>query len=264
LADAYVNDAFGTAHRAHASTTGVAKLLPSYAGLLVEKELEALGKALTNPAKPFVAVLGGAKVSDKILVIEQLLQRVDCLAIGGGMAFTFLRAQGLETGNSLVEENKVELARDLLARAAKTGVEILLPRDIVIADKFAAEANARVVAVGDIPATALGLDIGPASAKAFAKRIKNAKTVLWNGPMGVFEWESFAAGTKVVAEAMAACNGITIVGGGDSAAAAEKFGITSKMFHVSTGGGASLEFLEGKILPGIAALDFVPIGSPTP
>jgi phosphoglycerate kinase len=254
LADVYVNDAFGTAHRAHASTTGVAHLLPSYAGLLIEKEVAALGGALEDPQRPFTAILGGAKVSDKILVVERLLGKVDRLVIGGGMAFTFLKAQGHEVGKSLVEEDRIPLARDLLARAKARGVEVHLPVDVVAADEFKEGAVHRTVKVGHVRPEWMGLDVGPLTVADFAKAIASSRTVLWNGPMGVFEWEPFAAGTKAIAEAVAACKGTTVVGGGDSAAAAAQFGVAERMTHVSTGGGASLEFLEGKELPGIAAL----------
>jgi len=255
LADVYVNDAFGTAHRAHASTTGVAHLLPSYAGHLIEKELSALGGALDNPARPFTAILGGAKVSDKILVVERLLQKVDRLVIGGGMAFTFLKAQGHEVGKSLVEADRIQLAKDLLARAKAKGVEVHLPVDVVAADEFKEDAVYRTVKLGHIRPEWMGLDIGPQTIAEFSKAIATSKTVLWNGPMGVFEWPNFEAGTKAIAEAVAANKGTTVVGGGDSAAAAKQFGVEGKMTHVSTGGGASLEFLEGKVLPGIAALE---------
>ncbi|MES2154291.1 MAG: phosphoglycerate kinase [bacterium] len=255
LADAYVNDAFGTAHRAHASTTGVAHLLPSFAGFLIEKEVAALGTALDKPARPFVAVLGGAKVSDKILVVERLLDRVDALVIGGGMAFTFLKAQGHEVGKSLVETDRIPLAKSLLERAAARKVKVLLPTDVVAADAFAEDAAYRSCKLSAMRPAWMGLDVGPETRQAFYAAVTNGKTVLWNGPMGVFEWEPFGEGTKAVADAMAACTGTTIVGGGDSAAAAAKYGVTGKVTHVSTGGGASLEFLEGKVLPGIAALD---------
>ncbi len=254
LADAYVNDAFGTAHRAHASTALVAEHLPSYAGFLIQKELECLGDALTEPARPFTAILGGAKVSDKISVIEALIPKVDRLIVGGGMAFTFLKAQGHEVGNSLVEDDRLELALQLLKQADAAGVDVLLPSDVVAAKEFAADADHSVVDAHAIPSEQMGLDIGPATAQSFAAAIQDSGTVLWNGPMGVFEWEPFAAGTRTVAEAVARCAGTTIVGGGDSAAAAKQFGVTDQMTHVSTGGGASLEFLEGKELPGIAAL----------
>jgi phosphoglycerate kinase len=254
LVDAYVNDAFGTAHRAHASTTGVAHLRPSYAGLLIEKEVEALGGLLSSPKRPFAAVLGGAKVSDKILVVERLMERVDRLIVGGGMAFTFLKAQGHEVGASLVEQDRVALAAQLLDRAKAKGIEVFLPTDVVAADAFDAKAPHRVVGLDGIRADWMGLDIGPRTVEAFSKAIAASHTVLWNGPMGVFEWDAFAAGTRAVGEAIASCKGTTVVGGGDSAAAAKRFGLEERMTHVSTGGGASLEFLEGRTLPGIQAL----------
>lgn len=255
LADCFVNDAFGTAHRAHASTTGVAEHLPSFAGFLIAKELDCLGAALDKPDRPFTAILGGAKVSDKINVIEALLGKVDRLIIGGGMAFTFLKAQGHEIGKSLVENDRVELANELLVTAAANGVQIYLPTDVVCAPDFDQNAATITVGVDQIPANQMGLDIGPDTAEAYAKAIRSSKTVVWNGPMGVFEWPAFASGTKVVGQAVADCKGITVVGGGDSAAAAKKFGLAASMTHVSTGGGASLEFLEGKPLPGIVALE---------
>lgn len=254
IADAYVNDAFGTAHRAHASTVGVAQLLPAAAGFLMQKELEYLGRALENPERPFLAILGGAKVSDKIGVIRNLLPKVDAIAIGGGMAYTFLKAQGYEVGKSIVDEERLELAKELMAEAKQRGVTFLLPVDVVVADKFAPDAARKVVDVSEIPADWQGLDIGPKTRKLFAKEISRAKTIVWNGPMGVFEWEPFAEGTAEIARAMAESDAVTIVGGGDSAAAVEKFGLADKMSHVSTGGGASLEFLEGKELPGVAVL----------
>lgn len=255
LADAYVNDAFGTAHRAHASTTGVALLLPAYAGFLIEKELSALGQALDNPKRPFTAIMGGAKVSDKILVLEKLLPKVDRLVIGGGMAFTFLKAQGHEVGKSLVEPDRIPLALDILERAKARGVQVHLPVDVEAADAFEEKAIHRAAKVSHMKPEWMGLDIGPLTADAFRNAIVTSGIVLWNGPMGVFEWDAFDYGTRVVAEAVAACPGTTVVGGGDSAAAAAKFGVTDKVTHVSTGGGASLEFLEGKVLPGIAALE---------
>ncbi|MHB8633299.1 MAG: phosphoglycerate kinase [Thermoplasmatota archaeon] len=254
LADAYVDDAFGTAHRAHASTTGVAHLLPSYAGLLVEREVKVLGQALETPARPFVAILGGAKVSDKIRVLQRLIDKVDRLVIGGGMAFTFLAAQGVEVGKSLVEKEQIPLAKSIMQSATARGVRLLLPIDVVAAMGFAADAPHRTVSVSGLAADELGLDIGPQTEAAFAEALRDAGTVLWNGPMGVFEWPAFAHGTKALAEAVAACPGTTIVGGGDSAAAAAQFGIQDRVTHVSTGGGASLEFLEGRSLPGIEAL----------
>jgi phosphoglycerate kinase len=255
LADLYVNDAFGTAHRAHASTEGVARLLsPAAAGFLMEKEIRYLGGALAEPRRPFVAVLGGAKVSDKILVIENLLAKVDALVIGGGMAYTFLKAQGHEIGKSLVEADKIKLAGELLAKAAKRGVRLLLPQDHVIAREFKADAEHRVCTNADFPADWMGLDIGPQTAELFADLLKNAGTVVWNGPMGVFEFPAFAQGTFAVARALADSDALSIIGGGDSVAAVNQSGLDDRMTHISTGGGASLEFLEGKELPGIAAL----------
>lgn len=255
LADCFVNDAFGTAHRAHASTAGVAAHLDSYAGFLIQKELECLGGALNDPERPFTAILGGAKVSDKISVIEALLGKVDRLIIGGGMAFTFLKAQGHEIGKSLVEEDRIGLANDLLQKAAAAGVQVFLPTDVVCAPGFDRDAAGTICQVGEIPVDQMALDIGPATSEAYAKAILSSKTVVWNGPMGVFEWPAFANGTKAVGQAVADCKGVTVVGGGDSAAAAKKFGLAESMTHVSTGGGASLEFLEGKALPGIVALE---------
>jgi len=254
-ADIYVNDAFGTAHRAHASTAGVAAYLPAVAGFLIGKELAIMGKALDNPERPFVAILGGKKVSDKIGVINNLLNKVDTLIIGGAMSFTFYKAMGLEIGKSLLEKDKVELATELMAKAKTLGVNFLLPVDTIVADDFSADANTKVVPRDQIPVDWEGLDIGPESCKLFANAIKDAKTVIWNGPMGVFEIDKFAGGTKAVAAAMAECKGITIIGGGDSAAAVEILGYADKMTHISTGGGASLEFLEGLELPGVAALN---------
>jgi phosphoglycerate kinase len=256
LGDVYVNDAFGSAHRAHASTEGVARCLkPAVAGLLMEKELEYLGSALAKPERPFVAVLGGAKISGKIDVIDNLLPNVDRMLIGGAMACTFFRAMGLETGKSLVEADRVDMARDLLARG---GGKIVLPTDALVAASLDAAASARAVERGEISKNEAMFDIGPASAKAFAEVIRGAKTVVWNGPMGVFEKPPFDAGTEAVAKSMASATksgATTVVGGGDSAAAVAKLGLEDAMSHVSTGGGASLEFLEGKTLPGVAALD---------
>lgn len=254
-ADIYVNDAFGTAHRAHASTAGVAEYLPAVAGFLIGKELDIMGKALENPERPFVAILGGKKVSDKIGVINNLLEKVDTLIIGGAMAFTFYKAMGLEIGKSLLEEEKVELAKSLMEKAQAKGVKLLLPVDTIVADKFGEDANTNNVPRDQIPADWEGLDIGEKSRELFAEAIKGAKTVIWNGPMGVFEIEKFAGGTKAVAAALAQCQGTTIIGGGDSAAAVEQLGYADKMTHISTGGGASLEFLEGLELPGVAALN---------
>jgi phosphoglycerate kinase len=253
--DIYVNDAFGTAHRAHASTTGVAAYLPAASGFLMEKELEFLGGAVEDPKRPFVAILGGAKVKDKIGVIEALLNKVDTLIIGGGMAYTFLKAQGYEIGKSLLDEERLEFCRQIMAAAEEKGVKLLLPVDVVVAKEYAPDAEHKVVAISDIPADWEGLDIGPETAKLFSEAVKNAGTVVWNGPMGVFEFEAFAHGTKAVAQALADSSAVTIIGGGDSAAAVEQMGLADKMTHVSTGGGASLEFLEGKVLPGVAALD---------
>lgn len=255
LADLYVNDAFGTAHRAHASNVGVSKELPSAMGYLVKKEIDFMGKAMSNPERPFVAILGGAKVSDKIGVIENLIEKVDTLIIGGGMMFTFLKAEGKEIGKSLLEEDKVELAKELLEKAKSKGVKMLIPVDVVVAEEFKNDTVIKNVSVDDIPKDMMGLDIGPKTSELFSDEIKNAKTVVWNGPMGVFEMPNFANGTISIAKAMSECNGMTIVGGGDSAAAVEQFGFESKMSHISTGGGASLEFFEGKILPGIDAIE---------
>ena len=251
LADAYVNDAFGTAHRAHASTAGVAAYLPAYAGKLIEKELENLGVILTDPTRPFVAIMGGSKVKDKIALIDNLLPKVDKLIIGGGMTYTFLKAQGYEIGKSILDASSIDYARELLASYPD---RIVLPVDVIVADKFAPDAATQTVSVTAIPAEWEGLDVGPESRTIFADVIVGAGSVLWNGPVGVFEFEAFSGGTRAVAEAMAKSGGHTIVGGGDSAAAVEKFGLADQMNHVSTGGGASLEFLEGKELPGIAAL----------
>lgn len=254
LAEVYVNDAFGTAHRAHASTEGVTKFLPSVAGYLLKKEIDIMGNALDNPKRPFVAILGGAKVSDKIGVIENLLKKVDTLIIGGGMAYTFFKALGYEVGKSLLEADKVELAKRLMEDAKATGVKFLLPVDNVVAKEFKADAEHKVVDSDKIPADWEGLDIGPVTRELFGKEILNAKTVIWNGPMGVFEFPAFAKGTEAVAEYLSRCDGITIIGGGDSAAAVEQMGYSDKVTHVSTGGGASLEFMEGLELPGVAAL----------
>ncbi|PWK13085.1 phosphoglycerate kinase [Tumebacillus permanentifrigoris] len=256
LADVFVNDAFGTAHRAHASTAGIADYLPAVAGFLMEKEIDIMGRALEDPNRPFTAIIGGAKVSDKITVLENLLAKVDQLIIGGGMANTFLKAMGYNLGNSLVEEDKLPLAKELLDRAEKEGVMIFLPEDLVAASAFKADAETKVVdaETEGVPEGWMALDIGPKSMKTFGLVIARSNTVIWNGPMGVFEMEAFAKGTNSVAESVAKCQGTTIVGGGDSVAAVEKAGLAEKMTHVSTGGGASLEFLEGKALPGVVAL----------
>ncbi|WP_027881323.1 phosphoglycerate kinase [Meiothermus rufus] len=255
LGEAFVLDAFGSAHRAHASVTGVAQYLPSYAGFLMEKEVESIGKVLHNPEKPYWVVLGGAKVSDKIGVIENLLPKVTGMVIGGAMAFTFIKAQGGQVGQSLVEDDKLELARDLLKRASALGVKLLLPSDVVAAQKIEAGAEKRIMPAHQIEAGWMGLDIGPESAKTFAEALQGAKTVLWNGPMGVFEVDDFAQGTLAVGEAIARLQGaFTVIGGGDSVAAANKLGMADRFSHVSTGGGASLELLELGTLPGIEAL----------
>ena len=255
LADIFVNDAFGTAHRAHCSTAGVAEHLPAVSGYLIGKELAVMGKALTNPERPFVAILGGAKVSDKIGVIESLLDKADSILIGGGMAYTFFAAQDREIGTSICEQEKIDIARQLLQKAQQKGVALLLPDDNVVADKFAEDAASQTVSSAAIPAGWMGMDIGPKTIARYADVIKNAKTVVWNGPMGVFEMPKFAEGTRAVAQAMANSSAVTIIGGGDSAAAAAQLGFEDKMTHISTGGGASLEFLEGLELPGIACLN---------
>ncbi|KAJ8506854.1 hypothetical protein OPV22_007740 [Ensete ventricosum] len=259
LADLYVNDAFGTAHRAHASTEGVTKYLkPSVAGFLMQKELDYLVGAVANPKKPFAAIVGGSKVSTKIGVIESLLGKVDVLILGGGMMFTFYKAQGYSVGSSLVEEDKLNLATTLLEKAKSKGVSLLLPTDVVVADKFAADAESKIVPASGIPDGWMGLDIGPDSIKSFSGTLESTKTIIWNGPMGVFEFEKFAVGTEAIAKKLADLSGsgvTTIIGGGDSVAAVEKAGLAAKMSHISTGGGASLELLEGKTLPGVLALD---------
>nr|MDD6336158.1 phosphoglycerate kinase [bacterium] len=255
LADIYVNDAFGTAHRAHASTAGVADYLPAVAGYLIGKEIDIMGAALQNPKRPFVAVLGGAKVKDKIAVINNLLDKVDVLLIGGGMSYTFQKALGGQVGKSLLDEERLPLALELMDKAKKNGVKLLLPMDNEAAQEFSNDAMHITVHSREIPDDFEGMDIGPKTQKLFSDEIAKAGTVVWNGPMGVFEMPTFATGTLAIAKAMAECPGITIVGGGDSAAAVEQMGFADKMTHVSTGGGASLEFLEGKTLPGIACLD---------
>ena len=255
LADIYVNDAFGTAHRAHASTAGVADYLPAVCGYLIQKEITIMGNALANPKRPFVAILGGAKVSDKIGVITNLLDKVDTLIVGGAMAYTFSVAQGGTVGASKYEEDKIDLAKEILAKAEAKGVKFLLPLDTVAGDRFAEDATAKVFDEGNIADGWMGLDIGPKTQELFADAVKNAGTVVWNGPMGVSEWDQFAAGTIAVAKAIAQSGAISIIGGGDSAAAIEKLGFADKMTHISTGGGASLEFLEGLELPGIACLN---------
>ncbi|MBQ5633829.1 MAG: phosphoglycerate kinase [Clostridia bacterium] len=254
FADVYVNDAFGSAHRAHASTAGVAAYLPAVCGYLIQKEIGVMGKALADPARPFVAILGGAKVSDKIGVINNLLDKVDTLIIGGGMAYTFFRAAGNSVGTSLCEEDKLDLANEMVAKAAAKGVNFMIPVDNVVATEYDENAEHKIVNSDSIPDGWMGLDIGPKTRELFANAIKGAGTVVWNGPMGVSEWANFAAGTEAVAAAVADSGAISIIGGGDSAAAVEKLGFASRMTHISTGGGASLEFLEGKDLPGISCL----------
>ena len=253
MADIFVSDAFGTVHRAHASTAGVAAYLPAYSGLLVNKELSIMGKALDDPKRPFVAVLGGAKVSDKINVINNLLEKADTIIIGGGMAYTFKKAQGYEIGTSLLEADRLDYAKEMIEKAAAKGVKFLLPVDNLCAAEFSAEAEP-VLAEGNIPENLMGMDIGPKTVELFAEAVKGAGTIVWNGPMGVFEFDKFAGGTKAMAKALAESGAVTIVGGGDSAAAVEKLGFADKITHISTGGGASLEFLEGKELPGVACL----------
>ena len=255
LAEIYVNDAFGSAHRAHASTAGVADYLPAVCGFLIQKEITVMGKALSDPKRPFVAILGGAKVSDKIGVINNLLDKVDTLIVGGGMAYTFAKAQGYSIGDSLCEDDKVELAREMLEKAKAKGVKLLLPVDNRVGDKFDANCSVKVVGSDNIPDGWMGMDIGPEPEKLFCEAIKGAGTVVWNGPMGVFEFDKFAGGTLAVAKAVADSGAVSIIGGGDSAAAVAKLGFGDKMTHISTGGGASLEFLEGLELPGIAALN---------
>ncbi len=255
LAEIYVSDAFGTVHRAHASTAGVAAYLPAVAGFLIGKELGVMGKALETPERPFVAILGGAKVADKIGVITNLLEKCDSLIIGGGMAYTFLKAMGYEIGTSLLDADSVELAKEIMAKAKAKGVNFLLPVDNVVATEYKEDAEHKIVDSDKMPAGWMGLDIGPKTIAIFSKVIVEAKTVIWNGPMGVFEMPAFAEGTRAVAAACAECKGTTIIGGGDSASAVKKLGFASKMTHISTGGGASLEFLEGKVLPGVAVLN---------
>ncbi|MDN3450680.1 phosphoglycerate kinase [Planococcus sp. APC 3906] len=254
LADVFVNDAFGAAHRAHASTAGIAEHLTAVSGLLLEKELDVLGKALSEPDRPFTAIIGGAKVKDKIGVIDHLLDKVDNLIIGGGLSYTFSKAQGNEVGNSLLEEDKIDLAKSFIEKAKDKGVNLYMPIDVVVAKEFSNDGETKVVGISEIPSDWMGLDIGPETAKTYADVIKNSKLVIWNGPMGVFEMSSFENGTKSVAQAMAETEAYTIIGGGDSAAAVEKFNVADKMDHISTGGGASLEFMEGKDLPGVTAL----------
>lgn len=255
LADLFVNDAFGAAHRAHASTEGIAHHLPAVSGLLMEKELDVLGKALTSPERPFTAIVGGSKVKDKIDVIDNLINLADNIIIGGGLTYTFFKAQGHEVGQSLLDESKLDVVLGFVEKAKKLGKKLYLPVDIVVSDDFSADANTDIVTIDKIPAAWEGVDIGPKTREIYADVIKNSKLVVWNGPMGVFEIAPFSGGTKAVAEACATTEAYTIIGGGDSAAAAEKFGLADKMDHISTGGGASLEFMEGKALPGVVALN---------
>jgi phosphoglycerate kinase len=255
LADVFVNDAFGAAHRAHASTEGIAKYIPAVSGLLMEKELDVLGKALSEPERPFTAIIGGAKVKDKIGVIDHLLDKVDNLLIGGGLSYTFSKAQGYDIGKSLVEEDKIDLAKSFIEKAKNKGVNLYLPMDVVVASEFSKDAETKVVNIDEIPSDWMGLDIGPKTTSQYADVIANSKLIIWNGPMGVFEMAPFAEGTKGVANAMATTQAYTVIGGGDSAAAVEKFDVADKMDHISTGGGASLEFMEGKDLPGVVALN---------
>ncbi|MFF2092694.1 phosphoglycerate kinase [Paenibacillus sp. NPDC058174] len=255
LADLYVNDAFGAAHRAHASTEGIAHHLPAVSGLLMERELDVLGKALNNPERPFTAIVGGSKVKDKIDVINKMIEIADNIIIGGGLSYTFFKAQGHEIGQSLVDNSKLDLALEFIEKAKKLGKNFLIPVDIVVADDFSKNANTKIVSIDSIPADWEGIDIGPKTREIYADVIKNSKLVVWNGPMGVFEIEPFSHGTQAVANACAETEGYTVIGGGDSAAAAEKFGLADRMNFISTGGGASLEFMEGKVLPGVVALN---------
>ncbi len=255
LGDIFVQEAFGTSHRAHASTTGIAAFIPAVSGFLIEKELKFLGEAVNDPERPFAAIMGGAKVKDKIAVITSLLDKVDILIIGGGMAYTFFKAQGYSIGTSLLDEEGLDLAKNILDLAKEKGVNFLLPVDVVAADEFANDSPHDVYAVDSIPENRMGLDIGPATIKLFSDTLAEAKTVVWNGPVGVFEMENFAVGTRAIAECLAGLDATTVIGGGDSAAAVTQFGLADKMTHISTGGGASLEFLEGKELPGIAVIE---------
>ncbi len=255
LGDIFVNDAFGTAHRAHCSTAGIAEYMPSVSGFLIEKEVKFLGEALENPERPFLAIMGGAKVGDKIPVIENLIKKVDALIIAGGMSYTFFKAMGYEIGTSILDEESIGLAKELMAKAEAAGVEILLPTDAVCAKEFSNDSEKGIFARESIPADMMGMDIGPKTVELYRNAIAKAKTVVWNGPAGVFEMPAFAEGTRAIAEALASSDAVTIIGGGDSAAAVEQFGLADKMTHISTGGGASLEFLEGKDLPGISCLE---------
>jgi len=254
LAEVYVNDAFGTAHRAHASTAGVADYLPAVSGFLMEKEIEFLGRALADPARPFAMIIGGAKVGDKISLLENIIEKVDVLIVGGGMANTFIKAQGYTVGNSKVEDDQLEFSRNLIEKAALKGVRLILPVDGIAAEDFEAESLTRIVSLDDVPDNCMLLDIGPESVKRFSEELRGCRTIVWNGPMGVFEFPAFAKGTQAIASLVAELDATTIIGGGDTAAAVKQMGVASKMTHVSTGGGASLEFMEGKTLPGVAAL----------
>ena len=254
MAEVYVNDAFGSAHRAHASTTGIASYLPAVSGFLIEKELQFLGNAVNNPERPFVAILGGAKVSDKIGVIDSLLEKVDTLMIGGGMAYTFFKTQGYEVGNSICEMDKLDLAKEAMEKAKQKGVKFMLPVDTKVGKEFKPDTESKIVSYTEIPADWEGFDIGPETIKMFEEELRKAKTVVWNGPLGLFEFDQFATGTNSIAKVLSEIDATTIIGGGDSAAAVKKAGLEDKMTHISTGGGASLEFLEGKKLPGIEAL----------
>ena len=255
LGELFVNDAFGTAHRDHSSTAGLARYLPTVSGFLIEKEVKFLGDAVENPDRPFVAIMGGAKVGDKIPVIENLMKKVDTIIIGGGMTYTFFKAQGYEIGTSILDADSIELSKELLAKAEEAGVKILLPVDTVVTDDFEANNVVKIVPSTEIPADMMGMDIGPKTVELYSKAIAEAKTIVWNGPMGVFENPKFEAGTKAIAQALADSDAVTVIGGGDSAAAVEQFGLKDQMTHVSTGGGASMEFLEGKELPGIACIE---------
>jgi 3-phosphoglycerate kinase len=255
LGEVFVQEAFGTAHRAHASTAGIASYLPAVSGFLIEKEVKYLSEAVNSPKRPFAAVMGGAKVADKIPAIENLLGKVDMLIIGGGMSYTFFKAMGYEIGTSLLDENSIDFAKDLIARAKEQGVDLVLPVDAVCADRFDNGAERKVCARDAMPEGWMGMDIGPETIKLFTEKLRSAKTIVWNGPMGVFEMPNFSAGTKAVAEAMAESDAVTIIGGGDSAAAVKQFGLSDRMTHISTGGGASLEYLEGKDLPGISVIE---------
>ncbi|MBQ9015837.1 MAG: phosphoglycerate kinase [Firmicutes bacterium] len=255
LGELFVNDAFGTAHRDHSSTAGIARYLPTVSGFLIEKEVKFLGDAVESPERPFVAIMGGAKVGDKIPVIENLMKKVDSIIIGGGMTYTFLKAQGYEIGTSILDADSIELSKELLAKAEAAGVKILLPVDAVVTDDFADNNVIKTVDAAEMPADMMGMDIGPKTIELFRAAIAEAKTIVWNGPMGVFENPKFETGTKAVAQALADSDAVTVIGGGDSAAAVEQFGLKDKMTHVSTGGGASMEFLEGKVLPGIACIE---------